>query len=119
MELDGALGEIQFTGDFFVGQAAKNTIEDFLFAAGQLHIRLNALPGLQELLSFLGKLAEIFRSGGNHDEVITGGLTADHAMHGKKASSMINGKRSVRAGIDMKMGGPGGFFVEKIHACSR
>jgi hypothetical protein len=37
MELDGARGNIQFAGYFFVSQAAEDAVEDFFFDGSVSH----------------------------------------------------------------------------------
>ena len=46
MELDGALGDIEFAGDFLVGKILEKRIENFLFAAAEVgdRVGLQAAP---------------------------------------------------------------------------
>ncbi len=103
MELHGALGKIQEVGNFLVGKAFEDAIENFFLAAGKFNGAFGAVTGFEKFLGFFGKAENAFRGGLHHDHVVAGGLTADHAMHGEKASGMINGKFAVGAGFDMEM----------------
>ena len=106
VELHGALGKIQFVGDFFIGKAAENALEDFFFAAGKLDGALGAVSGFEKFLSFFGKPADAIGSCLNHDEVIAGRLTANHAVHGKQAGRVVDREFAVRASLDVEMGSP-------------
>ena len=116
MEFDGTFRKVQFGGDFLIGKAAKNAVKDFFLTTGQFYAGLDALAGVEELLCFLGELAEVFWGCGNHDEVVVGGLTANHAMHSKQPGCVIDRKFPRRSRLNVKMSGPTCFLVKKINA---
>ena len=106
VELHGALGQIQFVGDFFVGEAAENAFEDFFFPAGELHGAFGAMSRFEKFLGFFGEPAYAIGSCLNHNEVVAGRLSANHAMHGEEAGRVIDRKFAIRARLDVEMGCP-------------
>ena len=115
MELDGAFGEIQFTSDFFIGQTTKNSIEDLFLAACEPDAGFYAVAGVKEFLGPGVEVLKIFRGGGNHDEVIAGGLATHHAMHGEQTCGMINRKFPIGSRVDAEMRCSGGLLTKQVN----
>ena len=90
MELDGALGQIQFVSNFLIGEAAEYTLKYFLFPAGELYSTLGAMSCFEKFLRFFGEPGYAIGGSLNHDEVVAGRLSANHAVHGKKAGGMVD-----------------------------
>src|SRR5437899_12675861 len=111
-----ALGEIQFVGDFLVGKAAKDAIEDFFFAAGQANGIFGAVSRFEKFLGFFGQAVQSSGSGWNHHEIILGGLAAHQAMHGEQAGGVIHGEFPAGSGLNVKMGRARTFFIKQIDA---
>ena len=106
VELDSALGEIEFGGDFLIRETAKNAIQNLFLAACQPDTGFDAVAGIEQFLSLVGQPLETFRGGWDHDEVIARGLSAHHAVHGEQAGGVIDGEFAGRPCLDMEMGGP-------------
>jgi len=106
VKFHGTLRQIQFVSDFFVGKATENALKDFFFAAGKLNGALGAMSGFEKLLGFLGEPANAIGSCLNHDEVVAGRLSTNHAVHGEEAGRVVDRKFAIRAGLDVKMGRP-------------
>jgi len=112
----GAFGEIQLVGDFLVGKATKDAIEDFFLAAGEANGVFGAVSRFEKFLGFFGQAVQGIGSGRNHDEIVLGGLAAHQAMHGEQAGGVIHGEFPAGSGLNVEMGRAGTFFIKQIDA---
>jgi len=112
VKFHGAFGEIQLVGDFLIGKAAKDAIEDFFFAAGEANGVFGAVSRFEKFLGFFGQAVQSVGSGRNHDEIVLGGLAAYQTMHGEQAGGVIHGKFPAGSGLDMEMSRSGTFFIK-------
>jgi len=114
VELDRAFRKVQFGSDFFIGETTKNPVEDLFFAASQLNTGFDAVARVEQFLGLRIEVSEILRSGRDHDEVIAGGLAANHAMHGKQTSGMVDGEFPIGSCVDMKVCRTGCLLIEQV-----
>src|SRR5579885_2442033 len=116
VEFDGAFGEVEFVGNFLVGQAAKDSVENFFFTAGEAHRAFGAVAGFEQPLSLVGQFAQTVRRRRNHHQIVFGALTADHAMHGQQPGSVIDRKFTSRAGLHVEMSRTSAFLIKQVNA---
>lgn len=69
MELDGALGNVEFAGDFFIGKIFKQRVEDFLFAAAEIG---DGIGFEAARLAGEDRIHETGKNGARHPETATG-----------------------------------------------
>jgi len=106
VKFHGTLGQIQFVSDFFVGKATENALKDFFFAAGKLNGAFGAMSCFEKFLGFLGEPVNAIGSCLNHNEVVAGRLSTNHAVHGQETGRVIDREFTIRASLDVKMGSP-------------
>jgi len=113
MEFDGAFRKIQVAGDFLVGIAAKDTAENFFFAAGDFDLALDGLAGLEKGVCALKQAngMALFRL--NHDRVVFRRLATNHAVHGKQAGGLFHGKTTITISGYFKVGNPRLLFIKE------
>jgi hypothetical protein len=86
--------------------------DKFSSLAISLLARLRRMPSrtsssrFEKFLGFFGEPAYAIGSCLNHDEVVAGRLSANHAMHGQEAGRVIDRKFAIRARLDVEMGCP-------------
>lgn len=116
VKLNGALGKIQFVGNFLVGQAAEDTVQDFLFAAREANGALGAMARFEKFLGFFRQATQAIGGSRNHNEIVARVLSTNHAVHGEQAGGMVNREFSGGSGLDVEMGRAGAFLVKEIDA---
>jgi hypothetical protein len=69
VKFDGALGNVELAGDFFIGEIFKKRVEDFLFAAAEIGYRIGFEPAR---LAGKDRIHEAGKNSARHPETATG-----------------------------------------------
>lgn len=114
MEFDGALGEVQGNGDFFVCEITREAVKDFFFTTRQPDFIVNRLADLEQFVGFFVKVFQLMLFGRDEYGVIAGRLSSNHAVHRQQTGRMVSWESTIRTGLNLKIGDTGSLFTEKI-----
>jgi hypothetical protein len=114
MEFDGALGEVQGNGDFFVCEITREAIKDFFFTTRQSDLIVNRLADLEQFVGFFEKAFQLMLFGRDEYGVIAGRLSSNHAVHCQQAGRLISWESTIRTGLNMKIGDTRSLLIEKV-----
>jgi len=106
MEFDGAFREIQVSGDFLIGIAAKDATENFFFAARNFDFALNGSASLKKGVRALEQANRMALLGLNHDRVVFRRLATDHAVHSEQAGGLFHRQMTITISGYFKMCNP-------------
>jgi hypothetical protein len=114
VELHRAFGNVQFCGNFFIREALKDAVQNFLLATAYFYSRSKCASRGQKFLSALRRGVQKRHSRNNHQFVIFGGLASHEAMDGEQACDFFDRHAPIGIRLDAETHRARGTFAQNI-----